>query len=418
MKKLFILEFKKIAKKRMNIVVVAVCLLLIVFLFTLPVKQYIVLDTNGNQMTGKRAIEQEREYENIYAGILTDEKIAEDIAAYQELFNNPANLSLDSDTKALNKDAYYRYFFPYLDYWTLINGNYTAPYTYDTSYSAVTNMDIDSRMDFYSSRDEKVDRILNQSYLDWNFSENEKAFWRERISSIEIPYEYSYHQGWEMLSSCMELFVVGIIGICICVSGVFSGEYQSGADSIILSSRYGKSKLFTAKILAAFAFSGLVFTLFIVVGCGIQLAAFGFDGWNLPVQVLNSITPYTITLSGAVLTVILTQYLVLLGMVSFTLFLSARIKSSIPVLVAVFFIMMLPVFVGISETNGIWNRILVLLPYRAAQQVFSDDFYAYFGYPISGLTFDVVTIRIIAYAVITFVCLPFARRKWKRHQVG
>lgn len=80
-------------------------------------------------------------------------------------------------------------------------------------------MDIGSEINFYSSRDEKVDTILNQNYLDWNFSDSEKDFWRERISSTVIPYEYSYHEGWEMLLSCMELFIVGIISICICVSG-------------------------------------------------------------------------------------------------------------------------------------------------------------------------------------------------------
>jgi ABC-type transport system involved in multi-copper enzyme maturation permease subunit len=216
----------------------------------------------------------------------------------------------------------------------------------------------------------------------------------------------------------MELFIIGIVGICICVSGVFSGEYQSGADSIILSSRYGKSKLVTAKVLAAFAYSLLTFTLFILVGCGIQLMAFGTDGWNLPVQVLSSIAPYSLSLSGAVLVSIATLYLVMLGMVSFTLLLSAKMKSSVPVLVIIILVMMLPMFLGISETSGIWNRILVLLPYRAVQPVFASDFYGYIGYPLGGLTFDIVTVRMVVYAVMTIICIPIVRKAWKRHQVA
>lgn len=418
MKTLFVLELKKLAKKRMNIIVIAVCLLLIGVLFYLPVNQFIALDTDGKQTSGIAAIAMEKEFANTYAGELTNDKISADIAEYQALFDDPANVSKDAAQKALTDSAYFKYFFPYSDYWKLINGNYVAPYAYDSSFSAITNMDLKNGIDFYAARDEKVNTLLNQEYVDWNFSDSEKAFWLNRISSITTPYEYSYHAGWETLLSCLELFAIGIIGICICVSGTFSGEYQSGADSIILSSRYGKSKLITAKILAAFVYSLLTFTLFVLVGCGIQLVAFGTDGWNLPVQVLNTIAPYNLSLLGATLIAIATLYLVLVGMVSFTLLLSAKMKSSVPVLAVIILAMMLPMFLGISETSGIWNRILVLLPYRATQPVFFDDFYGYFGYPFGGLTFDVVTIRMIVYFAVAFICIPFARRTWKRHQVA
>ena len=418
MKTLFMLEFKKLVKKRMNIIVVAVCLLLIGVLFMLPVYQYIVLDKNGSQISGSAAIALEKEYENTYAGELTDSKISADIAEYQILFDDPVNVSKDSTTKSLTDDAYFRYFFPYLDYWKLINGNYIPPNAYDSTFAAIRDMNLEDGAGFYAARDEKIDTLLNSEYVDWNFSDSDKNFWLDRISSIHTPYEYSYHAGWRMLLSCLELFVVGIIGICICVTGTFSGEYQCGADSIILSSRYGKSKLVTAKIMAAFVYSVLVFTLFIITGCGIQLATFGTDGWNLPIQALNSIAPYSLSLLGATLTAVVTLYFVLLGMVSLTLLLSAKMKSSVPVLAIIILIMMLPMFLGISETSGIWNRILVLLPYRATQPVFSNDFYGYFGYPFGRVIFDIVTVRIVVYMVIVLLCVPFARNAWKKHQVA
>lgn len=118
----------------------------------------------------------------------------------------------------------------------------------------------------------------------------------------------------------------------------------------------------------------MAFTLLILAGCGILLLSFGIDGWNLPVQVLNTIAPYNLSLLGATLLAIATLYLVMIGMVAITLLLSAKMKSSVPVLSIIILAMILPMFLDISETNGIWNRILVLLPYRAAQPVFSDDF--------------------------------------------
>ena len=416
MKTLFALELKKLTKKRMNIIVITVCLILAGILFYLPVSQFIVLDTDGKQTSGMEAIAMDKEFSNSNAGKLTNEKIKADIAKYQALFDDPENVSKDATQKSLNDSAYFKYFFPYSDYWKLINGNYAAPYAYDSSFSAITNMDLENNFDFYATRDEKVETLLNQEYDDWNFSDSEKTFWLNRVSSVSTPYEYSYHTGWETLLSCLELFVIGIIGICICVAGTFSGEYQSGADSIILSSRYGKSKLVTAKILAAFVYSFLAFTLLILAGCGILLLSFGIDGWNLPVQVLNTIAPYNLSLLGATLLAIATLYLVMIGMVAITLLLSAKMKSSVPVLSIIILAMILPMFLGISETNGIWNRILVLLPYRAAQPVFSDDFYGYFGYPLGGVTFDVVTVRMFVYAVITLMCI--VRKTWRKHQVA
>ena len=133
---------------------------------------------------------------------------------------------------------------------------------------------------------------------------------------------------------------------------------------------------------------------------------------------LNTISPYPMSLLGATIVAVTTLYLVLMGMVSFTLLLSAKMKTSVPVLALIVLVTMLPMFLGISETNGIWNRILVLLPYRATQPVFSDEFIGYFGYPLDVLTFDIVTVRMVVYSIIICVCTPLARKAWKKHQVA
>ena len=139
MKTLFALELKKLTKKRMNIIVITVCLILAGILFYLPVSQFIVLDTDGKQTSGMEAIAMDKEFSNSNAGKLTNEKIKADIAKYQALFDDPENVSKDATQKSLNDSAYFKYFFPYSDYWKLINGNYAAPYAYDSSFSAITN---------------------------------------------------------------------------------------------------------------------------------------------------------------------------------------------------------------------------------------------------------------------------------------
>lgn len=74
-----------------------------------------------------------------------------------------------------------------------------------------------------------------------------------------------------------------------------SASYQAGTDMVILSAKYGKTKLPMAKILAGVLFGVAAFTIHVAVAFGITIAAFGIDGWNLPLQINGTAVPYPFT---------------------------------------------------------------------------------------------------------------------------
>lgn len=79
--------------------------------------------------------------------------------------------------------------------------------------------------------------------------------------------------------------VVFAIFLLIVLAPVFSEEYSSGAANVILSTRYGKSKVIQAKFTAAFliaAISAVIFCVVILLACGAYFA--GFEGWNADIQ--------------------------------------------------------------------------------------------------------------------------------------
>ena len=135
-----------------------------------------------------------------------------------------------------------------------------------------------------------------------------------------------------------------ILAICIVIAPVFSGEYQAGTDAVILSGKYGKTKLITAKIVSSLLFAILAFTLHVVVACGLPLAAFGADGWNLPVQIANTTIPYPFTFLQATLLSIGIIYLILLAMIGLTLLLSSKMKTPYLVLIVLVPILFIPMF--------------------------------------------------------------------------
>lgn len=231
------------------------------------------------------------------------------------------------------------------------------------------------------------------------------------------PYEYGYHEGWKTIFNCIELLALPIIAICICIAPIFSGEYQCGADNIILSSKYGKSKLILAKVLAAFIFSFIVYTINILVGLGIILILFGVGGWNLPIQIMGSTIPYALTFLSATIVCVITLYLVMIAMVSITLVLSAKMKTPFSVLIVMICVLMGPLFLKLSETNGIWNHIFMILPSISAQPVFFLDATNYLSYPLPGVTMDVITIRMVLYLIITIISIPIAYNSFKKHEV-
>lgn len=362
MNSLFKYEFMKIAKKRMNLVVVLVSLSLTLLLFILPVKSYISLERDGHQVTGIAAIQLEKEYARELAGMLTEERVAKDIASYQALFSKSENVVKDGSQLKLKEDMFTRYVLPYYSYYKMIDDAFLEPQVTDNGLTVLRDLKSEEAGEFYKAREDKVTSYLNMDFSDWTYSTQEKAFWNAKNSQVDAPYVYGYHAGWKSLFQCFELLIVSIIAICICVAPVFAGEYQTGADSVILSTRYGKSMLIKAKIAAAFLYGLLIFSIHLGLAAGIQLVAFGMDGWDLPLQILNVTIPYSFTMLEAALIWTGILYSVLFGMISVTLLLSAKMKTAFVVLVIDVLIVLLPVFLGLSGSNGVLNHMLMLLP--------------------------------------------------------
>lgn len=190
----------------------------------------------------------------------------------------------------------------------------------------------------------------------------------------------------QVIISSFELLMFPLLAVCIVVAPVFSGEYQAGTDAVILSAKYGKTKL----------------------------AAFGADGWNLPLQIANTIIPYPLTFLQSVLISIGIIYLVLLAMVGLTLLLSAQMKSPYLVLIILIPILFIPMFLTPNGTTGAYNLTLFLLPYRST----IPDFGKYISYQFGGLVLDALTVRGILYTFLAIIMLPLARLGFKKHQAA
>ena len=403
-------EFLKILRKRSTLIVMAISLILTGFLFGLPIIQFQTYNQDG-VIKGSAGIAYEKEqYEKISVP-LTEEYVTETIKEVQELFENPDNVGTDGNEKFLIGDAYWNGIAPREKLLNMIASTYGAPNEFK-AYNDLADLDITNGANFYQTMQSKNEALLNTPSR--GLSDHQKEYWSNMESTVDTPLQYGYYEGWNVIISSFELLMFAILAICIVIAPVFSGEYQSGTDAVILSAKYGKTKLITGKIIASLLFATIAFALHIVLACGLPLMAFGTDGWNLPLQIAGTTVPYSLTFFHAVFMNICIIYLILIAMIGVTLLLSAKMKTPYLVLIVLVPILFIPMFLTPNGTSGIYNLILFLTPYRATQ----PEFAKYISYQFGSLVLDALSIRAILYVLLTVLMLPLARLGFKKHQVA
>ena len=403
-------EFLKILRKKSTLIVMAVSLILTGFLFGLPVMQYQIYDQDG-VIKGMDGIAFEKEQYADLSVPLSEEYVAGTIREVQELFEDPDNVGYDGNERFLIGDAYWNKVAPREKLLNLIANTYSDPNEM-WGYNNLPDLDIKEGTHFYQRMEEKMQAVLDSPSR--ALSGEQKEYWGSMAGKVDTPLQYGYYGGWEIIINSFELLMFSLLAVCIVVAPVFSGEYQAGTDAVILSAKYGKTKLTTAKIAASFLFGTAAFILHILVACGLTLAAFGIDGYDLPVQIANTAIPYPFIFLQAVLINIGILYLVLLAMIGLTLLLSAKMKSPYFVLIILVPVLFIPMFLTPNGTTGAYNLTLFLLPYRAAM----PELNKYISYQFGGLVLDALTVRAVLYSVLAVIMFPLARLGFKKHQVA
>ncbi|XCP85871.1 ABC transporter permease subunit [Roseburia hominis] len=410
MKTLVKYEFLKVLRKKSALIAMAVSLLITAVFFGLPITQFQINNQDG-VLRGLEGIAYEKEQYADISVSLTNEYVTETIREVQALFEDPDHIGYDGNEQFLIEGAYWNGIAPREKLLGLIARNYAAP-NVSARYNALTDLDVSDGTDFYQARKDKIETILSDPSN--GLSEAEKDYWRNMNSEVEEPFQYGYFGGWEVIISAFELLMFAILAICIVIAPVFAGEYQAGTDAVILSGKYGKTKLTTAKIVAALLFGVLAFTLHVLVAFGISLAAFGMDGWNLPLQINGTTVPYPLTFLEGTLLNLGVIYFVLIAMIGLTLFLSARMKSPYFVLIVVVPVLFIPMFLSPNGTTGIYNLFVLLTPYQSLVPRFNS----YLSYQFGSVILDAFAMRGLVYVILTLILLPLARIGFKKHQVA
>jgi len=205
--------------------------------------QFRIYSQQGS-ISGLAGIAYNRSQQQSLAGFLTDEYIAELITEYQRLFENQDNIGFDGNERFLIGDAAWDFEMPRRTILIMIARNYARPSEFPPL-STLLELDMQNGPQFYQTRANRLETLLHDP--SYNFTVQQQDFWRNMNSAVETPFKFGYFGGWEVIVNSLELLIFAILMVCFMVAPVFAGEYQAGTDSVILASKYGKSKLITSK---------------------------------------------------------------------------------------------------------------------------------------------------------------------------
>ena len=248
-------EIKKVFSKSKNRIAVIVLFVILAITSILTINRVEYVDENGNSSVGISAARYLREAKNQWAGYLTADTLSK---ALEE------NRTINSSKEALSDDI----------------TEQNKAYAKKQGIAGIMDVIICAFSD----------------YRDYNY------YVTDQVSE--------YIDGWAALLQNISTFILVLaLVIGFLVSGIFSDEFQTKADSIFFSARFGRSRGIFAKVGAGFYITTGFYLMFVFLYTFIVLFVLGADGASCPIQLDLWRSVYNITFLQAYLFIVLGGYI-------------------------------------------------------------------------------------------------------------
>lgn len=339
MKKLIMFELRKLFMRRLTLAALAVLLVLSLLFGISSYLNMYAFDGVSREGSGKEAVEIDRTLARKYGGILTDEKVQQMMEDFAPGY----------DLKGLNAVFLYQ------------NATQSAVFARFSDMNG-----------------------------NWNEQTVADVFGDEEIKT-------GYINGWLITSDNMvRIYIVLLLTVAVMLAPVFCGEY-SGVDSVLLSCRYGRTKIITAKILASLAAVVLIVAVTAGLNFLLALGLYGSEGLTCsilfaPVESVEEGIPFNITVCTLVAYQTMLAFTGAVSAAGIALLFSAGCGSPIAALSVSAGLLLAPALLPVSENSPVFRYIALLpvhhvqfVPLMSIAQMNSGLLYAIWAFPAAAL---------------------------------
>ena len=350
------LEMKRLLKTRSTWILMAAALLVTLILCCINIFGAYYYSYDGKSYHALDATEMREIVTESAEGEWTPERIHDVFAQIDEVSANRRGIAVEGETND--------------NYEIVTGGNnsgaasiagYTntflrsIPQVFDVYMDEITP---DMAAQYYNQRKAYIEEVMT---LNYGPSAAETALKLDENTTEPFYYEFGFGTGSDIASTLpVSLFAVAIVCSIICAP-VFASDYSTGADDIQRCARYGCKRLGKAKLLAAMTLSTALYIICAAVFVALTLAVYGDDKTSAQLA-LDALVLIDIDMNGVLVLTLVAGFLSVLAMTAFTLYLSARMRSSVAVLAIALAVAMAPTFLVIllrESALGDWLRLLL-----------------------------------------------------------
>lgn len=404
---MLLLEIKRVVKSRNNLVIIGLALVLSILLgIAVPVMEDIRNPDGTIAYSGFDALEKKRALESVYTGEITRQTLYDITENYHNL--------LEEYGGEIPNEVYLKEY----------SGARPITWQFQTVfYDKATEMPLsvadltpEKAMTFYEERRAFIDQLLDQ-----NLAGSASA--RELAASInnrvEEPFYFSSFSGWETGFDYTRLLALLIVLLCTIVTApIFSSDYQTQSDAVLRSTKHGRLRLAAVKTGSALFIIIALFAICMAIFLSILCISLGTDGLKSAIQwsYALSIAPFSMGQTEAL--VVLTSFLSLMAVVSFTLWISARVENPVITLISGIIMVLLPTILRAGPDIKLFNWLMFLLPSGGvdlAGGIYAEFFRNTF-LTLGDAAFWAPVVMCVAPVIWIIVCIPLTMRAYCRHK--
>jgi hypothetical protein len=353
--RLFRLEVKRIMKSRSTLILLAVALLMSVVMAYLPISFESInrRGENGDviELDGLSAIQFKKDYYKEMYGDVTPERMAEALRIYQSYVQEYGTLN------DIPLEIYIENIMAIRPMIKVLTEAFADSKTGVGADLMEINPD-EVEQYFYQKCASHLNDVMN---LEQKEHPAAGKYASDKYAEVKQPFQLYYGISRDAFDY-ITLYILLLAVICIAIAApTFANEYQTGSDSILRCTKNGLMKLAVTRILAVCCIFIGIFILGMTIQLSIINLTFGTDCLKTSFQMLFSIINLSnINLWQLQIILVLAGLLSVLASISCTLFLSAKCKDSLTVLLVSMLILFLPTFAYSAFAGSSW--ISTILP--------------------------------------------------------
>jgi ABC-type transport system involved in multi-copper enzyme maturation permease subunit len=384
-------------------------------------------NADGTETNGLKAVRLMKNEKMKWNGLLTNENIKKVLEKNQAIQSDKKYASIKNigdtrmnDAQLKLSNMQYAETQGFADIRDLIVDSFSKIHYFD--YYKMDKLKPDAAGKFYPNRVSQIKTFLSSKELDIHLTEKEKSYLINSAETLHAPLKYSYSDGWMGALEKSAVVTYGTVFIiCILMAQIFSVEYQTGSDAILLSTEHGRKNGIMYKLIAGLLSISLVYWITSFIVYGIIFMIFGVDGGDCPIQTHFEgwKSFYHITNSQAFWMVILFGYLACLFIGVLAMFLSSKAKSSFATIVFLLLILLVPAIIGKSldiSAESLCGIVLSLFPDK---MLTGWEFIQTWSlYDICGKVLNPFQILSVLYGILTIVLLPMTYNAFRKRQVA